>query len=172
MKLEYEVICRFRFVCSQKWADLKPILGEPERRHCTICNESVHLTSTYENMASHAAAKRCIAIFVEKPHGQRLEVMGDVSSEIDPVAEADVYLAYGRDIEAEEILKEALCTKPDHHTVRLKLMKIYFRNNDLISFEVLADELYMMTRGECEEWGLVASMGISLDPTNPLYALK
>ena len=32
----------------------------------------------------------------------------DAGGDVDPVAEADVYLAYGRDLQAEEILKEAI----------------------------------------------------------------
>ena len=172
MNLEYAVICQFRFVCSQKWTNLVPIYGEIGRRHCTVCDKSVHLTTTYEELASHAAARRCVAIFAEEPQGQQLEIMGDVSSEVDPAAEADVYLAYGRDIQAEEILKVALGTLPGRHDVRLKLMKIYFKRKDLRSFEVLADELFSMTRGECEEWGQVASMGLTLDSINPLYASK
>ena len=35
------------------------------------------------------------------------------TNEVDPVAEADVYIAYGRDAQAEEILKEALRTHPE-----------------------------------------------------------
>jgi pilus assembly protein FimV len=38
----------------------------------------------------------------------QLDAIGDV----DPVAEADVYLAYGRDLQAEEILKEAMRSSP------------------------------------------------------------
>ena len=38
----------------------------------------------------------------------QLDAIGDV----DPVAEADVYLAYGRDLQAEEILKEAHAQQP------------------------------------------------------------
>ncbi|MBR7748407.1 FimV family protein [Undibacterium sp. BYS107W] len=92
------------------------------------------------------------------------------ANEVDPVAEADVYIAYGRDSQAEEILKEALKTQPDRHAVRLKLLEIYFGRKDLRSFELFAGELYGMTRGEGEDWGQAASMGISLDPNNPLYA--
>ncbi len=92
------------------------------------------------------------------------------ANEVDPVAEADVYIAYGRDSQAEEILKEALKTQPDRHAVRLKLLEIYFGRKDSRSFELFAGELYGMTRGEGEEWGQAASMGISLDPNNPLYA--
>lgn len=92
------------------------------------------------------------------------------ANEVDPVAEADVYIAYGRDSQAEEILKEALRTQPDRHAVRLKLLEIYFSRKDLRAFEVFAGELYGMTRGEGDEWAQAASMGAALDANNPLYA--
>ena len=92
------------------------------------------------------------------------------ANEVDPVAEADVYIAYGRDTQAEEILKEALKTQPDRHAVRLKLMEIYFDRKDVRNFEVYAGELFGMTGGEGDEWAQAASMGVSLDPSNPMYA--
>ena len=92
------------------------------------------------------------------------------ANEVDPIAEADVYIAYGRDSQAEEILKEALRTQPDRHAVRVKLLEIYFNRKDPRSFERLASELYGMTSGEGEEWVQAASMGVGLEPTNPLYA--
>src|SRR6185312_4619831 len=67
------------------------------------------------------------------------------TNEVDPVAEADVYIAYGRDAQAEEILKEALRTQPERNPVRLKLLEIYASRKDLRSFELLASELYGMT---------------------------
>ena len=92
------------------------------------------------------------------------------ANEVDPVAEADVYIAYGRDSQAEEILKEALRTQPDRHAVRLKLLEIYFARKDAKLFERLAGELYGMTSGQGDEWAQAASMGIVLEPGNPLYA--
>ncbi|MFZ6848475.1 FimV/HubP family polar landmark protein [Undibacterium sp. RuRC25W] len=92
------------------------------------------------------------------------------ANEVDPVAEADVYIAYGRDSQAEEILKEALRTQPDRHAVRVKLLEIYFARKDAKLFERLASELYGMTGGQGDEWAQVASMGIVLEPGNPLYA--
>ena len=92
------------------------------------------------------------------------------ANEVDPVAEADVYIAYGRDTQAEEILKEALRTQPDRHAVRLKLLEIYFARKDSRQFERVAGELYGMTSGTGEEWAQAASMGVSLEPSNPLYA--
>ncbi len=92
------------------------------------------------------------------------------TNEVDPIAEADVYIAYGRDAQAEEILKEALRNQPDRHAVRVKLLEIYSSRNDVRSFEILATELYSMTKGEGDDWQQAASLGLILDPTNPLYA--
>ncbi|MBC7860639.1 MAG: LysM peptidoglycan-binding domain-containing protein, partial [Burkholderiaceae bacterium] len=92
------------------------------------------------------------------------------TNEVDPVAEADVYIAYGRDAQAEEILKEALRTHPERHPVRLKLLEIYAARKDSRSFETQAGELYSMTKGEGEEWQQAASLGLSIDANNPLYA--
>jgi pilus assembly protein FimV len=92
------------------------------------------------------------------------------ANEVDPVAEADVYIAYGRDSQAEEILREALRTQPERHAVRLKLLEIYYARKDQKSFDLLAGEMYGMTRGEGDDWAQAASMGLSLDPSNPLYA--
>jgi pilus assembly protein FimV len=93
------------------------------------------------------------------------------TNEVDPVAEADVYIAYGRDAQAEEILKEALRTHPERHQVRLKLLEIYATRKDARSFETQASELYSLTRGEGEEWAQAAAMGQTLDPGNPLYTM-
>src|SRR5471032_1697569 len=91
------------------------------------------------------------------------------TNEVDPVAEADVYIAYGRDAQAEEILKEALRTHPERHPVRLKLLEIYATRKDARSFEAKASELYAMTKGQGDEWAQASAMGLSIDPLNPLY---
>ena len=91
------------------------------------------------------------------------------SNEVDPVAEADVYIAYGRDAQAEEILKEALRTQPERHAVRVKLLEIYATRKDVRAFESVATELYSMTKGEGDDWAQAATMGFALDPNNPMY---
>jgi pilus assembly protein FimV len=92
------------------------------------------------------------------------------TNEVDPVAEADVYIAYGRDAQAEEILKEALRTHPERYPVRLKLLEIYAARKDQRAFEAQAKELHTMTRGQGDEWAQAAALGLSIDPLNPLYA--
>lgn len=92
------------------------------------------------------------------------------ANEVDPIAEADVYIAYGRDAQAEEILKEALRTQPDRNAVRVKLLEIYAKRKDLRSFETLASELFGSTKGEGDDWQQAAALGMAIDPNNPLYA--
>jgi pilus assembly protein FimV len=91
------------------------------------------------------------------------------TNEVDPVAEADVYIAYGRDAQAEEILKEALRAQPDRHAVRQKLLEIYAKRQDAKTFETVASELYASTNGQGEDWRRAAALGASFDPANPLY---
>lgn len=92
--------------------------------------------------------------------------------DVDPLAEADVYIAYGRDVQAEDILKEALNKQPDSLPIRVKLLSIYAGRKDVKSFDVLARELHGMTQGEGGEWEHAAELGREIDPANPLYAVK
>lgn len=95
----------------------------------------------------------------------QLDAIGDV----DPVAEADVYLAYGRDLQAEEILKEAMRGSPERMAIRTKLLEVYAKRRDTKGFESLATQLYALTRGEGEDWAKAQSLGSQIDPENSLY---
>jgi pilus assembly protein FimV len=95
----------------------------------------------------------------------QLDAIGDV----DPVAEADVYLAYGRDLQAEEILKEAMRSTPDRMAIRTKLLEVYAKRRDTKGFELLATQLYALTRGEGEDWAKAQELGAQIDPENPLF---
>ena len=91
------------------------------------------------------------------------------TEEIDPVAEADVYMAYGRDAQAEEILKEALGKDPSRNAIRVKLLDIYSNRKDVTAFEATARELQDSTGGSGDDWARAQSLGAALDPANPLY---
>ena len=91
------------------------------------------------------------------------------TDEVDPVAEADVYMAYGRDAQAEEILLEAKQKDPRRHAIHLKLLEIYLARKDSKPFDTLAAELFTVTGGVGADWEKAAAMGLQLDPNNPLY---
>lgn len=91
------------------------------------------------------------------------------ANEVDPIAEAEVYMAYGREAQAEEILKEAIKKEPNRHELHLKLLEIYQDRKDNAAFETLASELYTTLGDEDPTWQKVAEMGRVLEPSNPLY---
>lgn len=93
----------------------------------------------------------------------------DAAGDVDPVAEADVYLAYGRDLQAEEILKEALRTTPARVAIHAKLAEIYSKRRDIKGFEAISTEAFAITSGNGPEWSYITELGRELDPANNLY---
>jgi len=93
----------------------------------------------------------------------------DAAGDVDPVAEADVYLAYGRDLQAEEILKEALKLHPARLAIHGKLLDIYAKRRDLKAFEALAVDVYKSTNGTGPDWERIAALGLEVDSSNSLY---
>ncbi len=93
----------------------------------------------------------------------------DAGGDVDPVAEADVYLAYGRDLQAEEILKEAIRHNPARVSVHVKLGEIYAKRQDRKALEAVAGDVFKLTQGEGPDWNRIAELGRDLDPENRLY---
>ena len=93
----------------------------------------------------------------------------DAVDDVDPVAEADVYLAYGRDLQAEEILKDALLSNPERLAIHQKLLEIYAKRNDTHNFEAIATQAFEVTSGQGQEWDHICELGLSIDPSNAFY---
>ncbi len=91
------------------------------------------------------------------------------TNDVDPIAEAEVYMAYGRDAQAEEILKDAISKEPKRHELHLKLLEMYAASKNMSAFETISGELYTTLGAEDPTWAKVAEIGIKLEPNNPLY---
>lgn len=89
------------------------------------------------------------------------------SDNVDPINEADLFLNFGRDVQAEEILKDALRNTPGDHRIHLKLLGIYANRKDTNSFSSIARQL--KDSGDEEAWQEAAAMGRRLEPNNPMY---
>ncbi|MEP7084265.1 MAG: FimV/HubP family polar landmark protein, partial [Betaproteobacteria bacterium] len=99
------------------------------------------------------------------------EGLGNIDTdEVDPIAEAEVYLAYGRDAQAEEILKDALKKDGQRQEIYLKLLEIHAQHNKPSAFETVASELYSVSGGQGEVWQKATALGRTLDPNNPLFS--
>ncbi len=92
------------------------------------------------------------------------------TSDVDPISEADVYMAYGRDVQAEEILKDAIAKEPGRYELHQKLLGIYAGRKNTVAFETLAGELYAALGASSPIWLSVAELGRALEPQNPMYA--
>lgn len=99
----------------------------------------------------------------------RSDTGGAEAGDVDPIAEAEVYLAYGRDQQAEEILKDALAKDPTLNEVRAKLLEIYASRQDRAAFEPHARALHDALGGQGTLWDKIAKLGRGIDPANALY---
>lgn len=94
----------------------------------------------------------------------------DTSEEVDPIEEAEIFLAYGRDAQAEELLNEALASNPRRYEIHTKLLEIYAKRQDKTSFERVARELQKGTSGSGDLWQHAVKLGYQVDPSNARYA--
>ena len=94
------------------------------------------------------------------------------SHDVDPIAEAEVYMAYGRDAQAEEILKDAIVKEPKRYELHLKLLEIYQASGNTSAFETISGELYTALGASDPVWAKVAQLGVKMDPDNPLYKVE
>lgn len=89
---------------------------------------------------------------------------------VDPLTEANVYLDYGRDVQAEEILKDGLKTQPENVAIYAKLMGIYAKRRDAKNFEQMALKSKLLLTESDPQWLALSKQGFELEPSNPLYS--
>lgn len=76
----------------------------------------------------------------------------DTNVDVDPLQEADVYLAYGRDEQAAEILRDAIQIDPDRAALHAKLCEIYAKQGNTSRFESQRNQLRVITGGQGADW--------------------
>ena len=94
-------------------------------------------------------------------------------SEVDPLTEADVFMAYGRYEAAEERLQEAIVSDPNRSELKVKLLEVYNTNKNQAAFESTAEELYASlgdTATADSNWQKVVVMGKQIAPNNPIFS--
>lgn len=90
--------------------------------------------------------------------------------EIDPVSEADVYLAYGRYQQAEDLMRQAILEQPNRDECKLKLLEIFFASENGKAFEAYAMDLAAAGKqGEKGFWEKVVEMGGEICPGSALF---
>ncbi len=93
-------------------------------------------------------------------------------SEVDPLTEADVFMAYGRYEAAEERLNEAVQKEPTRMELRAKLLELHHATQNKTAFESSAEDFYASLGGNEAEnplWAKVVGLGQEIAPENPLF---
>lgn len=99
------------------------------------------------------------------------EAIQTEDSEVDPLTEADVFIAYGRYEAAEERLTDAIHQDPNRLELHSKLLEVYHSTRNKSAFENAAEQFYA-TLGNAvgnPMWDKVVAMGSELAPDNPLF---
>lgn len=94
-------------------------------------------------------------------------------SEVDPLSEADVYLAYGRYQQAEELIRHALEAEPGRNDFKLKLLEIFYAGENKEGFAAYAQKLADEGKqGDRAFWNKVTDMAKEILPDLPLFGGK
>jgi len=93
------------------------------------------------------------------------------ASEVDAISEADVYLAYGRHQQAEDILRQALDKAPDQLDLRAKLLEVFHAAKNADAFEEQAKILHEKIGGDESNnyWVDIAPLGREICPHSELF---
>ncbi len=89
--------------------------------------------------------------------------------EVDPLTEADVFMAYGRNQQAEDVLKKAREKSPERADIAVKLLEVYYNSKDKEQFEALIEEAVGSLQDDDVLWAKVLGMGHELCPDNVLF---
>jgi pilus assembly protein FimV len=128
----------------------------PEIAQTTLpVNEQINKPPAYDEENSESILPPEISQSILPPEYEMLE-------------EADIYLRFGHDKLAEEVLREAIKVNPKNPQVYLRLLRIYFAREDSVAFLALAQ--HMKPLGDGMAWAKAAEMGRNLDPDNVFYS--
>ncbi|MCX8048652.1 MAG: hypothetical protein N3A55_03190 [Methylohalobius sp.] len=133
--------------------------------------EDVDQPQTQAATPVDASGVEGVSSFLSEFTPSDFDLLEGESDAIDPLAEADVYLAYGRYNQAEELIRQALAEDPKRPELRLKLLEIFYAKEDAAAFSAYAQELKAEGADQdLDFWGKVADMGRELCASSPLFA--
>ncbi len=99
------------------------------------------------------------------------ELASNVRQDVDPIEEADVYIAYGRNEQAEEILLKAIMSNPARLELIKKLLDLYAMEKRLPDYAQGFAKLQSLAPAGSTLLAAARRVGAELDPANPLYSM-
>lgn len=87
----------------------------------------------------------------------------------DPLEEVNVYLAYERFDQAEELVKRVIGEYPDRHEYKLRLLEVYYSSNDKAAYEDAARTLHEAVGESDPLWESAVAMWSEMSPERALF---
>jgi len=111
--------------------------------------------------SAEAAAKFDQALALAAAGEVEADVEDTAQQTEDPLGEADIYIAYGRLAQAEELLTQAIFNEPARNDLKVKLLKVYSESGELDKFNRVLTELE--ATGDAEAIAQAAALQASFD---------
>ncbi|MBU0500765.1 MAG: hypothetical protein KJ558_00590 [Gammaproteobacteria bacterium] len=101
-----------------------------------------------------------------------LEQLGDETADVDPASESDVYMAYGRYQQAQELMREAVEREPDRTDLKLKYLEVLHAGNAKTGFMEVAARFAKegLREQDPNGWNRIAKLGREFAPNDKLFA--
>ncbi len=154
------------------------ILLSRKRANATDFQESILLNTSDDEDAGVMAEADDIPSHTEETSflsdfsPSDIDALQDETGEVDPLSEADVYIAYGRYQQAEELIRQAIDKEPERGVLKYKLFEILYAVKNSDGFIALAEESAGTTveSSDSESWNKVLSMGKMLSPEHAMFS--
>lgn len=141
------------------------------RRRKSSFQESILGGSTSSMMSGKAGESKETSFLSDLAiSGMGGPAAGGDDGQVDPLTEADVFMAYGRNKQAEEVLRKALDENPNRPELLAKMLELYYNIQDRKAFESLVEDAADKLKTKDELWAKVAAMGRELLPAHALFA--
>jgi pilus assembly protein FimV len=140
-----------------------------QKNQAGMFDEDLPLGKRLDQEAGRDAQKHSPSIDVNEQSWAGDEEQPVNAGEQDALSAADVYLAYGRIQQAEDVLQAALQDDPDNDACQLKLLEVYHTAGNVVAFERAASDYRDGVTADDSRWLKVAEMGRALAPHNDLF---
>jgi len=88
----------------------------------------------------------------------------------DPLEEVNVYLAYERFDQAEELVLKVIGEHPDEHKFKLRLLEVFYSSNNQAAYEEAARGLHDAVGEDDPLWESTVAMWTEMSPERALFA--
>lgn len=167
-------------------ADIDRSLADEKSEFSSTLGESSVFNMSDESlmqdaMPSEPAGGNSSLFFVDEQDPMREEMRSEAVAmaqqstieqvmDVDPLTEAEVYLAYDRKEQAIKVLKDAYATNPKDQNVAVKLLSLYQGIDDADSFDRVLETAFANRAEDSEDqWPKIEVMGKNYAPTHSLF---